>query len=133
MIIQKTIAAAAVAFLALSSAALADGNLCGTVTANGQPLAAATVTAESASQKLAVITGANGTYCMTALNSNAHVVRVEKLGFNTIVSGSFTPISENTLRLNFRTRPGNRTERMLGQMPRPNAASTLTADVYFAH
>ena len=133
MNIYKTIVAFAAAFAVLSGAALASGSLCGSVKTQGKPLQGATITTESASQKFSVDTNAQGLYCFTGLHSNVHVVRVVKAGYDTMVSAGFIPVSENTLRLNFVTEPGNLTLTRLAKMVKPNPAADLTADVYIVH
>ena len=133
MNIYKTLASSGIAFVILSTAALADGNLCGTVMAKGQPLAGATVSVQSASQVQTLTTGTKGTYCFTGLHSNVHVVKVEKPGYDTVISQGFLPVSENTLHLNFITQHGNSTFTRIVQMGKPHTGADLTADVYIVH
>lgn len=132
---HNVLIATVLAFAATAAAASAsNGSLCGTVRAAGAPLADAKVTIESPSQKLSVNTNAKGVYCFSGLHANTHAVRVEKAGYDTMISRGFLPVSEMTLRLNFETRAGNTTiVRLPQKLPAPNVASDTTADVYIVH
>lgn len=131
---HKVLIAMFLAFFATAGAALANGSLCGTVRADGAPLAGAKVTIESPSQSLTVNTNAKGTYCFGGLHADTHAVRVEKAGYDTMISRGFLPVSENTLRLNFNTRAGSSTiVRAPQKLPAPNVNADITSDVYIVH
>ncbi|GAC1391590.1 MAG: hypothetical protein NVSMB31_09120 [Vulcanimicrobiaceae bacterium] len=130
MKIDKYIVATLLAFAALPAAALAnDGTLCGSVRAQGQPLAGARVTIESNSEKDTLVTNARGLYCFAGLHANSHTVRVEKPGYDTIVSQGFVTVSQQKMRLNFITQPGTATIMRSAH----NHASDRTTDMYILH
>lgn len=132
MKMNTAIIATLFAFGTLTGAALANGSLCGTVKSHGQPLAGATVSVDSPSQQLAVTTNARGLYCLAGLHANAHVVRVQKAGYVTMISNGFLPVGDHTLRLDFITQPGSGTQT---RTPRKDTHVNpdVTSDVYVVH
>lgn len=131
----KAIVATLFAFALTAGVALAgEGSLCGVVRSHGTPLAGAKVTIDSASQQNVVMTNAKGIYCFSGLHANTHAVRVEKAGYDTMISRGFLPVSQLTLRLNFDTRPGNATiVRLPQKLPAPNVNADQTGSVYIVH